>query len=116
MKHQCELMCHEGPCLAENKCIAKVNLKCFCKTLKKSFICNQIKLETSLIEFRKKENKYFLICNEKCNEKKLKQDKSIDPEKEEKVENKAISVVFNMRYIVAALFFIFFAIILYFRY
>ena len=97
MKHQCELKCHEGKCLDETKCINKVNLKCVCKTLKKSFICNQIKSETSLIEFSKKENKYHLICNEKCNEKKQrKEDNNLlsDTEQEEKTTAKSSSFVF----------------------
>ena len=48
-------------------CKSKVTVKCACKTIKKSFLCNEIfnKKETTIVE-----------CNEKCEATKAKKQKS----------------------------------------
>ena len=110
-RHQCEMTCHAGPCLDENNCLNRVNLKCSCKTLKKSLICNQFKSESSSIEFNKKENKYYLICNEVCNQKKLQKNK---PEEKDTTESTAkCNESSSFKYFMLALLFLIISIILY---
>ena len=111
------MICHPNECLNEKECSVKVNLKCKCKTLKKSLQCNQIKLETDLIEFKHKENKYYLKCNEKCAEKKLKQDNEINLNKEEQSIKKSFTSnesSLSLKLIIFAFVILFVSIIVYF--
>ncbi len=66
--HVCGLICHSGVCLVSKNCQEKVTLKCACKTLKKTILCNQISAEKDLKENKKSnaEQKFILSCNEKC--------------------------------------------------
>ena len=109
------MTCHAGPCLEEKNCLNKVNLKCSCKTLKKSFICNQLKFESSLIEFNKKENKYYLICNDVCKQKmKLLENKTIEnTEKTAAVNNYENNSRSSVKYFMFALLFLIISIVLY---
>lgn len=73
--HLCTLICHSGRCSREADCIEKVPIKCQCKTLRKSFLCKELKQEKeNLIEKTVKGKKStFLKCNDKCEAKKKKE-------------------------------------------
>lgn len=79
--HNCTLLCHLGKCSSETDCQTKVNVKCACKTLKKSFLCNQLKKETQLVEIGKTKQ-LGLRCNEKCELKKKETETKSDVDQE----------------------------------
>ena len=71
--HQCSFICHSGACSNPNECLAKVTLRCKCKTLKKSFICSQMNNEEVVLDKKSNEMKKILKCGPKCEEKKQSQ-------------------------------------------
>ena len=75
--HQCTLNCHPGACSQAAQCTQKQVLKCACKTLRKSAVCNQLEQENGLkVKMEKGEKRFVLECNEKCAEKKRKEERS----------------------------------------
>jgi NF-X1-type zinc finger protein NFXL1 len=93
--HQCTLNCHAGECTQAAQCTEKQVLKCACKTLRKSVICNQLEQEKGLkVKMEKGEKRFVLDCSEKCGEKKRKEEanakgeRTHEPEKTESCNNK----------------------------
>jgi hypothetical protein len=75
--HECNKLCHKGDCSKKEDCVEKVILKCKCKTLRKSLLCNQIKNESSdtielKVDSSKKIKTTILKCNERCAQKRNK--------------------------------------------
>ena len=73
--HSCTLKCHSGKCSSENECTTKVTLRCQCKKLKKTFVCNQIKSQFEKQQksgenddLIKVNDRICLKCNQKCSD------------------------------------------------
>jgi hypothetical protein len=112
--HCCELICHGGDCSKSSDCTQKVAIKCVCRTLRRSFVCKELKFEKdNLIEKSVKgELKMFLKCSEKCKSKqsRLETAESVD----ETLKEKKPVFTINFRYLLVGFLVLFFAILIYY--
>ena len=114
--HQCGYLCHKGSCANANECIVKINIKCACKTLKKSVLCNQIKLDNDLIVSMKSKNgetKYLIRCNEKCD---LKRVVKTDFKQQVTIDNKKTYDLNILKYLLISALILVFSVVLALKY
>ena len=92
--------CHSGQCSRETDCIEKVSIKCQCKTVKKSFVCKDLKREKENLTEKTVKGivTTFLKCNDKCEAKKQKNTPDVVT-KETKITYNSSS---NLRYFILA--------------
>ena len=88
-----------------------------CKTLRKSFVCKELKFEKDgLVEnILKGVTKLFLKCNDKCKAKQKKLEvKESDDENEEKSHNENKSMSRNLKYSILGSFILLISILVYY--
>eukprot|EP00026_Physarum_polycephalum_P003820 Phypoly_transcript_03836.p1 GENE.Phypoly_transcript_03836~~Phypoly_transcript_03836.p1 ORF type:complete len:711 (-),score=171.32 Phypoly_transcript_03836:18-2150(-) len=62
--HECQQICHSGPCSAE--CPKVVTTKCPCGRIKTEISCNKAQEMRKTRDVRKKEYLTLLVCDEQC--------------------------------------------------